>query len=196
MAHLDREFEIKAMKLLNVLKLPGMDEESEESLDTPDQGIGEEKLDTQQIDVYGTNEKNDFITVKAKSKVNPILPQRKILRETTRQGGTIQGKAEAAEKKQNDISGNKTSFAIFNTINPEYLTSVALASNANLGPNETEIDSNVNTIRAHEAAKAAIIAKKKVDSEKQKSRKKKRGKKIMKPKNLLLLRLMRRLKWG
>jgi hypothetical protein len=47
MAHLDRDFEIKVMKLLNVLKLPGMDEESEESLDTPDQGIGEEKLDTQ-----------------------------------------------------------------------------------------------------------------------------------------------------
>jgi hypothetical protein len=54
---------------------------------------------------------------------------------------------------------------------------VALASNANLGPNETEIDSNVNTIRAHEAAKAAIIAKKKVDSEKQKIKEKEKGQK-------------------
>lgn len=116
MDHLDREFEIKAMKLLNVLILPGMEDDSEELSGVQTGSEKQIEIDGQQIDVYGTNEKSEVITVKGKSKVALVLPQRKSLREGTRQGGSIQGKAEAAKEKKNDVSGNKTSFAIFNSV--------------------------------------------------------------------------------
>ncbi|RLN36157.1 hypothetical protein C2845_PM03G18590 [Panicum miliaceum] len=100
MAQLDKEFEMKAMKLLNVLTLPRMEDveegSSKDSLNDHDQvlwdngGRADMKIDLDKINDYGSNDKSSFITVKAKGKVKPIVAQRRSLRERVNQGGSIQ----------------------------------------------------------------------------------------------------------
>jgi hypothetical protein len=48
--------------------------------------------------------------------------------------GKIQDKAEAIKKKNNEISGSTSSFAILNSVNPALLEHIASASNCDNPP--------------------------------------------------------------
>jgi hypothetical protein len=75
--------------------------------------------------------------------------------------GKIQDRAEAIKKKNNEIAGNTSSFAILNSIDPTLLEKCAMASNINLGNAPEKITTTITTIQAKELAKAALMATKK-----------------------------------
>jgi hypothetical protein len=73
----------------------------------------------------------------------------------------IQDKAEAIKKKNNDISGKTSSFAILNSVDPSLLEKIATSSNINLGNAPEKIFATTSTIQAKELAKATLMVTKK-----------------------------------
>lgn len=75
-------------------------------------------------------------------------------------------KAQQRISEKNDILGmNK--FAIFHTVNDECLATIALDSGINFGDSMHVVKSNIQTLKAREAAQSLIcIAKDRLDKEK------------------------------
>jgi hypothetical protein len=98
------------------------------------------------------------------------------LRRSTRNradGTKIQEKAEAAKKKNNEIPGTLSSFAVLNSVEPVSLENVASASNIVLGKRAVEISKTISTIQAKEIAKATLLeAKQRILQAKQKEQEK------------------------
>jgi hypothetical protein len=99
-----------------------------------------------------------------KSSVPTILKDKKSGSVTLRRSernksevGKIQDKAEAFKKKNNEISGSTSSFAILNSVNPALFEQIASASNINLGNVLEKITANIATIQAKELAKATLM---------------------------------------
>jgi hypothetical protein len=69
-------------------------------------------------------------------------------------------KAEAVKKKQNEILGTLSSFAVLNSVSPSALENLAAASNIILGASSEEIAVVIDTMQAKELAKATLLAAK------------------------------------
>lgn len=108
--------------------------------------------------VYGTNKKSEFITVVAKGKKSPVVAQRKSSRKSNTD--KIKNNVEAAKKKQNEIPGNISSFAVFNTISSSHLERVASTSNIDLEDSEQTVEENITVMQAQETARALVLAAK------------------------------------
>jgi hypothetical protein len=72
----------------------------------------------------------------------------------------VQDKAEAAKKKQNELPGNLSSFAVLNSVSSSILENLATVSNIKLGSSSDEIATVLDIIQAKELAKATLLATK------------------------------------
>ncbi|RLM75223.1 hypothetical protein C2845_PM15G04920 [Panicum miliaceum] len=111
-------------------------------------------------DKEDNNNEKGFTTVRTKAKQPALVPQRKSPRNFSNNSGTVQGKAEDIKQKHNEISGNTSSFTVFNSIDPAQLARIASISNIDLGDADNKRKEGVSTLQAHEAAKAALFAAK------------------------------------
>jgi hypothetical protein len=83
----------------------------------------------------------------------------------------IQEKAEASKKKYNEISGKPSSFSILNSVDPQVLRSIAIASNISLGEDDAEVANSTSLIQANENARVALLtAKKRIMEKSQKEK--------------------------
>jgi hypothetical protein len=72
--------------------------------------------------------------------------------------GSMLEKAKAAKKKNNELAGNLSYFAILNTVDTSHLEKLAKDSNIKLGDTSEKIASTISSLQANEIAKASILS--------------------------------------
>jgi hypothetical protein len=72
--------------------------------------------------------------------------------------GSMLEKAEAAKKKNNELAGNLSYFAILNTVDTSHLEKLAKISNIELGDTSENIAATISSLQASEIAKASILS--------------------------------------
>jgi hypothetical protein len=174
MREVEKRVEVRATKLLNdsAINIKGSEEEvkgkEEESGEVLLSGStdDDEEIDWDKLNKsFGTNE-GIALTAEALKKREAAELRRSARKKSG--CGNIQDKVEAAKKKNNEISGTLSSFAIFNSVTQTMLENLASTSNINLGNSKDSISATISTIEANELAKAALVAaKQKLDEQQQ-----------------------------
>lgn len=120
-----------------------------------------EEIETNQEEINKESDKEENHQIKqwsvpkrkARKAAKPCQPTRQSSR-VPKDGLTISEKAERRMEALNNISGN--SFALFNLVDNKYLEELAVDANISLGENKEDITSQIDAIRAQEAAQVAI----------------------------------------